>query len=321
MPGVSVAIATFNGAEHLGEQLDSILAQSVPVDEIVLADDGSTDGSVELVRSRLRTVGGPELVVVDGTPPRSIAGNFSRALGRARHDVVLLSDQDDRWRPDRVARTLEAFATNPDALALHGDARLVDSEGYDIGGLFEALEVPPATRADIQAGRGFPHLLRRNIATGATMAVRRELVEIALPVPPAWIHDEWLALVAAAVGRLTLIDAPLIEYRQHGANEIGATSLGVIGKLRRMVEPRAERNARLLARATSLADRLPLVPGVTPARIKEVERKLEHERMRSFLPPYRLARVVPVLRELRTGRYRDFGRGAADAVRDLLQPR
>lgn len=320
-PAISVALATFDGAAHLGEQIDSILAQCGPSDEIVLADDGSTDGSVEIVRDRVAAaVDGPQLVVVDGPPPHAVAANFARALRAARRDIILLSDQDDRWLPTRIDSTLAAFGDDPRVLAVHADARLVDEAGADLGGLFEALEIDQETLADINLGDAYRHLLRRNLTTGATMAVRRQLVDRALPIPSGWIHDEWLALVAAAAGGLRVVDAPLIEYRQHATNEIGARRLGIGGKISRMLEPGAERSARLLTRATSLSARIADVPEATPVQITAARAKLEHEIARSALPRFRPARLIPVIRELRTGRYREFGRGGLDAVRDLVQP-
>lgn len=92
------------------------------------------------------------------------------------------------------------------------------------------------------------------------------------------------------------------------------------GKLRRMLEEGSVRNERLLARAAVLADRLPALDAISAKYIDAARRKLLHEQMRSSLGHRRLARVTPVLRELRSGRYGEFGRGIADAVRDLSQP-
>ena len=95
--------------------------------------------------------------------------------------------------------------------------------GADLGTtLFAALGVTAAERAEVAAGRGFDALLRRNLATGATTMLRRRCATVALPIPPGWIHDEWLAIVAAATGRTAIVDAALTDYRQHGGNQIGA---------------------------------------------------------------------------------------------------
>lgn len=325
-PPVSVALATFNGARHLRVQLESILAQSHPVAEIVLADDGSRDGTVELARAVVAeaavTGSAVRLELVSGGPAGGVAANFGRALAATRHPIIALSDQDDRWHPDRIALGIEALVAKPNVLLLHANARLVDDDGTDLGTLFDAIEVTPAMRAGIRRGEGFDLLVRRNLVTGATVMLRRALLDLAGPTPPDWIHDEWLAIVAAAVDGLDVLDRPVLDYRQHGANEIGARRLSIPGKLRRMLEPGSERNRRLVNRARNLVERFEAMPaGTIPARrLAAARRKLEHESARSALSVHRGARIVPVLRELRTGRYAEFGRGFADAARDLCQP-
>jgi glycosyltransferase involved in cell wall biosynthesis len=315
---VSVALATYDGARHLGEQLRSILDQTHPVAEIVLADDGSRDGTVDLARS---TVGDRmELRVVAEDRVGGAAANFQRALAAVRFPLVALSDQDDRWHPDRIARAVARFDGRPRLLLLHADAVLVDDAGAPLGSLLDAIEVSDAMRDRIHRGEAFDLLLRRNLVTGATAMLRRELVDAALPVPPGWVHDEWLGIVAAASDGVDLLDEALLDYRQHGANEIGARELSLAGKLGRMFEPGRERNDRLLVRARSLALRLGDAAGVPNERRAAIGRKLEHEERRSALSRHRLARLAPVLRGLRSGAYRDFGRGLPDAVRDLVQP-
>ena len=320
-PMVSVALATRDGAAYLADQLGSILAQTRPVDEIVLSDDASTDATVALAERTLAETG-VAVVVLRHDPPLGVTGNFEAALAAATGDVVLLSDQDDVWAPDRVARTLAAFAAAPHLLAVHGDARLVDAAGVDLGvGLLDALEVGAADRGRIHAGRSFGVLLRRNLATGATMAIRRELLERARPFPADWLHDEWLAITAAAVERLDLIEQPLVDYRQHGANAIGVTRATLGHKMARVLEPRADRNIVLARRADVLVKRLAESPEVPSAAVEAASGKRNFEAWRATLPALRLARVPSVLAAWRRGEYRRFAsRGDADVLRDLLQP-
>ena len=120
---------------------------------------------------------------------------------------------------------------------------------------------------------------------------------------------------------MDVLEETLIDYRQHGTNQIGVAKLSVEGKFRRMLEPGRARNRRLLTRATALLDRFEKLGGQVPEHQMAIVRaKLEHEQVRSSLPPSRIARILPVLRELRTGRYTTFGRGPSDAARDLFQP-
>lgn len=316
---VSVALCTRNGATYLEAQLRSILAQTLPPREIVLSDDDSRDGTVAIAEAVVAEHGaGVMLRVLRNDPARGVAANFEQAILACRSEFVALSDQDDVWMPHRLATALAVFEARPALELVHSDAGLIDERGEPLEvTLFRALEIGQAEVAAIHDGRARDLLMRRNIVTGATVMLRRELAVAAAPFPNAWLHDEWLAIVAAARGGIDVVADPLIGYRQHGANEVGAAKLSVVGKFRRMTEPGSSRSERLLARASQLADRAPdLMPALVPSALD----KLAHERMRSALPGFRPARLGPVLKELGTGRYRRFGRGATDAVRDLLQP-
>lgn len=326
MPRVSVALGTHNGARYLGEQLCSILAQQHPVAEVVVSDDASSDGTIELAdrlidEHRTSDAPTPALVVLRNAVPLGVTANFERALRAASGDLIALCDQDDVWRPDRVARAVAEFAARPGLDLVAAEARLVDEGGAPLGrSLFETLGVDVRLRLRLESDAAFDELLRRNVLTGATMMVSRSLVERSVPFPASWVHDEWLAVVASVGGGIAIVTDPLIDYRQHAANQIGVTRLGAGGRFARLREPRTARNARLLARAQDLAERL---PGIVPADRRvasEVRSKLAHEVMRQGLPAARPARIGPVWREWRSGAYRRYGLGAQDVLRDLVQP-
>lgn len=321
-PRVSVALCTHNGDRYLATQLRSIFAQSVAPKEIIVSDDASADSTVELVE-RLRGEGAPiEVRLLRNSEPLGVTANFELAIAAASGDFVALCDQDDVWHPRKLERMLRAFDSRPDLVLVHTDARIVDENGRPSGmTLFETLRVSDAERARVHAGDAIHVLLRRNIVTGATTVLRRSLADRAMPFPTAWVHDEWLAMVAAATGGIDLIEEPLIDYRQHGGNQIGATTLTAGGRMSRLRAPRAERNARLLARAAALAARVTqLSPQPSESAIRGAAEKLAHEQARSALPASRVRRIAPVAREWRAGRYSTCGLGVQDVLRDLVQP-
>lgn len=326
-PAVSVALCTRNGEKFIVEQLRSILEQSEPPREVVVSDDASTDGTLARIQEtyedyRARHATSVDLKIIRNHEPLGVAKNFEQSILACTFDLIALSDQDDVWAVDRLRRASDLFESRPDLLLLHSDARLIDEAGAVIpGALFEALEISAAAIRSIHAGEAFEQLMRRNLVTGATVLLRRELATLAVPFPDAWVHDEWLAMVASAIGRMDVLEETLIDYRQHGANQIGVRKLSLTEKYRRMVEPGMLRNSRLLARATELEKRFAgMGASVSQGRIEAVRQKLAHEVVRSKLSPWRVARIIPILRELRTGRYTDFGRGVSDAGRDLIQP-
>ncbi len=155
---------------------------------------------------------------------------------------------------------------------------------------------------------------------GASAVFRRSLLEVALPFPKEWIHYEWLAIVASSIGRVDVLEDELIEYRQHQSNQIGARRDTFMGKVRKALASRGDTHVKRAIKAELLLDRLlSLGDLVSPDTIHKLRDKLEHQRFRAALPPSRVARCVPVLREALTGRYNKFGRGARGVVRDLFE--
>ncbi|PDQ35779.1 MAG: hypothetical protein B5766_04820 [Candidatus Lumbricidophila eiseniae] len=351
---VSVALCTHNGERFVAQQVRSILTQTHPVVQIVVSDDASTDETVAVVErcvAEHRTAGGAiDLVVLRNKIALGVTANFQQALRATSGELVALSDQDDVWHPDRIARAVAVSVSRPGIELVAGDARVVDSAGHPVGAtLFESLGVNRDVQHRLGTENALDELLKRNLLTGATMLVTRSLIDRAGQMPTSWLHDEWLAIVAATSAGIAVCSEPLIDYRQHGGNQIGVEQLGVRGKIGRLRMPRTARNARLLNRARDLARQLPTaavgqrsgcseastgvpdpmaagrpVGGATDRGLEELgsvlAEKLAHEQVRSALPRHRLARIVPVWREWQTGRYARFGLGAQDIFRDLVQP-
>ena len=319
---ISVAMCTFNGERFIEAQLRSIVAQSVPVDEIVVSDDGSTDATIAIVVRVLDAHPSISYRVLRNEVALGVTKNFEQAVCATSGDLIVLSDQDDVWYADRIERARSRFEADKHLLLVHAEARLVDADGGPLGAtLFEALEATSWELGSIASGHAIDVFLRRNLALGAAIMFRRQLLEAALPFDPHWVHDEWLAVIAAATGDGTVdfIPEPVIDYRQHGANQIGVRKLSFRGKVGRLMEPRAQRNRRLLLAFEALLTRLGEL-GVEPEVLTAAREKVAHERVRSALPAARVLRVLPVLTEVRTGRYRTKGRGAPDVLRDLVQP-
>lgn len=217
-PRLSVCMATFNGARFLQSQVDSILQQLGPGDELVVSDDGSTDRTPEILAGygdRLRIVGTAR---VGGVVP-----NFERARAAARGDLVALSDQDDVWLDGRVALIRERL----------GRATLVAMNGVVVD---EALK-PLGRTVFQQVGvpGGFLRTLAVNRYVGCCMAFRREVLAAALPFPPGIAaHDWFIALVAERLFDVAHDERPLLLFRRHGRNAstTGARSAnGLLAKL------------------------------------------------------------------------------------------
>lgn len=320
---ISVALCTYNGATHLDAQLDSLLAQQRRPDEIVIADDGSGDGTRERLHAfRAQAVqAGVEVVLIENAANLGYVRNFEQALAAARGALLFPCDQDDVWRADKLARMAAAFERRPGLSLLHTDARLVDAQGRPTGmTLFRALEARRDELDALHAGRGFDVLLRRNLVTGATVGLRREVLAAARPFPAELVHDEWLALIAAATGTVDAIEDTLIDYRQHGGNQIGMRARGLADKWEDLKRLRGESLRDLAVRMEVLVARLQgLAMPVPDACIAGARNKARHMRLRATLPPRGPARLGAVLREARGGAYARYSNGLRSMLRDLLR--
>lgn len=318
----SVVLCTWNGERWLPELWQSLLAQTRLPDQIVVRDDASGDDTFALLDglAEAAQMRGIRVVLARNIRNLGFVGNFEAALADADGDVVFLCDQDDVWHSHKIGRMLEQFGQRPELLLLHSDARLVDEAGRDMRcGLFDALEVTRRERASIRAGSAFDALLRRNLVTGATLAFRRSLLEDATPFPPQWVHDEWLAIIAAAIGEVDCLEARLIDYRQHAGNQIGAQWRGIGNSLARAERARSPYLSGLIMRTQILLQRAQaLAPRFPEARQRELERKLEHLRRRAAMPACRACRLPAILREAVTGGYARYARGARALAYDLF---
>jgi len=322
---ISIALCTYQGAQYLPQQLQSLLAQQRLPDEILVYDDASQDGTWELLLAfvdRAAKQGVPVCLHRNATNVGYVE-NFTQALRGANGELIFLCDQDDVWHADKIIRFAEEFDRRPNLLMLHSDADLVDDDGRSLNcKLFEAFEVGRDELKGVHGGRAFDVLVKRNIVTGATMAIRSVVLAGGFEVPHGWIHDEWLAMVAATQGQVDCLEKALIDYRQHSHNQVGARRRGFVERVTGGGISRAEFMARMLARTQSLwnestAGRLTL----NPSELYLLSERLRHAQLRAHLPVTASARIAAVLSEYASGRYSEFGNGLRSALSDLLKLR
>jgi glycosyltransferase involved in cell wall biosynthesis len=314
-PTVGVVLCTYNGSAYLRAQLASLAAQTSSIDELVVQDDASSDDTVAQLEAHATQVA-TQVVIHRRQQNVGPAQNFSEGLGLAQSDLVLLCDQDDVWQPSKVERVVALLESAPDVDVLQHDAGLIGPNG-------EAIEGSLYRRLGVRSGDGsalFLRLLRRNLAPGCTLAVRRDFLQRALPIPSGFMHDEWLALFAAAFNRFLQVDERLMSYRLHADNTLGLRGLGagavVAGLTASHRRARAEKIERLAALQMRLRSSRELPSSECAALLDEA---LAHLRMRQALPTGFFARLRLVLAECRAGRYRRHGSGGVSALYDLLR--
>ncbi len=208
---VSVAMATYNGVRYIAHQLDSVLCQLEAEDELIVSDDGSTDGTRELLEAYASR--DSRIKVIDGPRAGAIA-NFENALVACKGDILFLCDQDDEWDTGKYATVKQVFETTDTVLVMH-DARLVDGDGTVIGESFFATR---------DTKTGLLKNLWKNSYIGCCMAFSKRLLPYVLPFAKGIpMHDQWIGLQAERHGNVVLIDRPLMSYRRHGNNVTGET--------------------------------------------------------------------------------------------------
>jgi glycosyltransferase involved in cell wall biosynthesis len=220
-PTLSVALCTYNGGLYLREQLDSIAAQARPPDELVVCDDGSTDGTVTLLEAFAAKAPFPVRVYVN---PKNLGStkNFERAITLCAGDIIALADQDDVWYPHKLERLERELSKSGRIGLAFSDADVVDDRLRPAGyRLWEALRAVQRNSRLIARNRLFEVLTGDNIALGCTTAFRADYKDLVVPISAAWGHDAWIALLIAAVADIARIEEPLLAHRQHAANQIG----------------------------------------------------------------------------------------------------
>jgi glycosyltransferase involved in cell wall biosynthesis len=260
----AAVMVTHDGERFLAQQCDSIFRQTLLPDVLIVVDDASSDGSRPLLREIARSAPIPvEIILADGSGARDgysrITANVTRGLGAVGdHDLVLLTDQDDEWLVDRLAGQRAILRNRTDALLVAGDALLIDETGNPIEGTLRDRFPVPADWDTLSKAEQARAAIRRPLVSGATSALRRELVDLMAPVPPGWLHDRWATMVAVARGGLVLQPEPVIRYRLHSGQVLGdrQAATGGTGRRWRQVLARGSGPVGALMRASHVARRI-----------------------------------------------------------------
>ncbi|HMN28144.1 MAG TPA: glycosyltransferase [Caldilineaceae bacterium] len=209
---VSVAVATYNGERYIRQQLSSILGQSYLPHEIIVCDDGSTDGTTTAIRlapesERVRLQLNAENL--------GFQKNFEQAITRCSGEIIALSDQDDIWLPDRLQRTVECFASDPALDLVVTEAQIVDEQLRPFNDRLYGQRLSALLEAPLQA----EGLIRSLNIKGCTIAMRARLKRYVLPIAAqTWGHDHWIAFIAATLSRIAFLPEPLMYYRRHASS-------------------------------------------------------------------------------------------------------
>ena len=203
---VSVVLASYNGGKYIEKQIDSILCQLKPDDELIVSDDGSTDETLTVVKS----FSSNNIKVVDG-PHRGYIENFESLIAKAEGDIIVISDQDDVWEKNKLEKIRKAFSDNRDTWVVLHNADYIDQYGTRCG---------QSIFFDRNAKHGYLKNLMKSSYYGCCMAISREYKYIIIPFPLKILsYDQWIGLFAEKHNKSVFIDECLIHHRIHGTNQ------------------------------------------------------------------------------------------------------
>lgn len=219
---ISVAMAVYNGAQFLQEQVDSILSQFEAEDELVISYDKSTDNSWDILCDYAQK--DPRVKLLQNTNP-GVIGNFNNALSHCTGDYIFICDQDDRWAPNKRQVMVDAFAETGADMIIHNAVHM-DVNGNVISKpFFEMFSIRPSDTAW--------SIFVRPRYSGCTMAFTPEMLARYLPFPPKIDgYDIWIAILSKHYGKVGYVDDILLYHRLHDSNVTTKTSRPLSVKLK-----------------------------------------------------------------------------------------
>lgn len=211
---VSVVLCCYNGSEFVEAQVESVLNQSQPPDELMICDDASTDGTLDLIRRIAKQWSGT-IRFIQNKRTVGFVKNFEKGITQASGDIVFLSDQDDVWLPSRLEKINEVFLKLPEHGMVFSDATVVNNRLRPLGYTLYSRHVKP----DLRDGRVLSSFIRKIDINGCTIAFRTKFRKYFLPFPGQfWGHDHWITFIMGVISKIYMLDEPLMLYRRHSVS-------------------------------------------------------------------------------------------------------
>ena len=218
MEKVDILLATYNGEKYLREQIDSILNQTHTEFRLLISDDGSTDGTREILKEYKEKDGRIDVFFQENN--LGVVKNFEFLLEKVEAKYYMFSDQDDIWKEGKIEKSLKKIEEGFDLV--YSDLEVVDenlnvtySSYWKLKGIYNK----------IKKYNNFESLYLNNFITGCTMISKKELINSFMPLPNTSkfvLHDYWISLIISQNGKIAYIEEPLIKYRQHKNNKVGS---------------------------------------------------------------------------------------------------
>jgi len=327
-------MCTYNGERFLQDQLESFIKQTRLPDELVICDDGSQDNTIIMLNKF--AIRAPFLVrIYINEHNLGYSKNFEKAMFLCQGDIILPSDQDDVWVPEKIATIEDIFHNRPKIDYVFSDCEMVNDK----------LESLNYTRCAV---KGFNHKLQKRLennqgvlvfiktyaSQGCTLAFRSRWREVIFPSPDGWSFDNWMGLAMSAMGKMVFIPKPLVRYRQHGLQVTcglkkrsfsepydGCVKRGIFTRVFQArespkdvisgeIDNLKEAKKWFIDNNNHKCNKLSIV--------SLIDEKIEHLKARTEMPVSPWRRIPFILKELVNRRYFYYCRGWRSAVRDLI---
>jgi glycosyltransferase involved in cell wall biosynthesis len=327
---VSVCLCTYNGEKFLSDQLESINKQSYKPDQLIISDDGSTDATLDMVRSFSERVCFPVKIVLNDGIPLGVTKNFERALGYCTGDIIVFCDQDDIWRADRVVEVRKAFTVRPLLGYFFSNASIIDQNNVSqLDSLWDRVGFGGERLARFQNSDQIKTLLKgNNFVYGMSMAIRANMLSKILPIESRsklMTHDVWIAIILSSLFNNGIADERcLVSYRQH-TGQVAGPGTKKVGRLKAVLNSltsEREFDVDLPQGLKQASLRVKSLSGQT--REGEIASKLLYDKAIHLQQRAMASQMIcffrfsVVAKELFSGRYGKFSDSHLTSLRDLL---
>ena len=313
---ISVALAAYKGEKFIGEQIASLLEQTLLPDEIVITDDSPDD----LTEKAVKKFSDPRIRYFRNGEQLGVNGNFARAISMTGGEIIFLCDQDDVWKKDKIGKMVDALEKDPDADGVFCNSTVVDEKLIPQGfSLWQMREFSQKMQKQFVSGKQLEVFLKRVTCSTHNIAIRRKVLDLALPFPylDPFYADTFLGLLIAASGKWAVVPEELTAYRVHGSN-LSAPKLANLAD-QFQLSRRARKKNFLLRTAELTEELLKRLPENTPENIRgKLTGFARHYTIRNGYSRHFFIRIFQVAAEIFSCRYSCYSNGWKSIAADLF---
>ncbi|VTX49116.1 UDP-Glc:alpha-D-GlcNAc-diphosphoundecaprenol beta-1,3-glucosyltransferase WfgD [uncultured Leptotrichia sp.] len=212
---IDILMATYNGEKYLSKQIDSIIGQTYQNWNLLIRDDNSSDGTLQILK-KYEKLDRRIKILCDNRGNLGIVKNFEELLKNSESELIMFSDQDDIWLENKLDMYLKiAEKLEFNGFLIHSESALFKKNHENISkGSFISKKA---------VKKGLENVFFNYFVQGATILISKEIRDFVFPFPKeAYLHDRYIHLISELFFERVFINQPLIYYRQHGNNQIGA---------------------------------------------------------------------------------------------------